>query len=291
MAYLDALELFLRNISKIYVFRRAMSDASETELSELSRLEKSIDEHYPELRGSDTTQQALYFRRAVDNELQYFGGKDSTIEELRHSIYIHRNKQYQWLLAEAWEEFEKYIQNLYVYAGYVDNTFWRDREIVNLPPNETSNTQLQWFQNEVHRKSIKHADMLKQIRNKLPNIRSIESENGLEINLHLIVTVIEQLRHVIVHNGGQVKSVDQFTAKVLNKAGLQASGANAEIYKESARYFFGTNSFENTIVLLDVPTEPEIPLNTKISLFEKAAGYLIAYAHVIHEEFERKGTT
>ena len=49
---------------------------------------------------------------------------DKTYEQTSNDVFFHYNKQMQWFLVEAYEIYEKFIENLYSLMGYLDNDFW-----------------------------------------------------------------------------------------------------------------------------------------------------------------------
>lgn len=76
---------------------------------------------------------------------------------------------------------------------------------------------------------------------------------------------------------------DLFKKRVLNKCGLFNSGNPSKEHNDFIGNFFGVGEYENTIVLLDIPTNPEIPLEMHINVFDVLSGYLMAYINIITE--------
>jgi hypothetical protein len=65
----------------------------------------------------------MTFYDAITGNVIFYDHKKLSIEDRYLHIFIHKNKQYQWLLAEAYEEYEDYLENIYAYYGKVNNAF------------------------------------------------------------------------------------------------------------------------------------------------------------------------
>lgn len=57
------------------------------------------------------------------------GGKDISFSERFDIIRFHQNKQYQWLLVEAYEAFIDFVDSLYATLGVNDNDFWDKKDL------------------------------------------------------------------------------------------------------------------------------------------------------------------
>lgn len=106
------------------------------------------------------------------------------------------------------------------------------------------------------------------------------------MDLQLALATIEKLRHIIVHKAGEVDDKREFIDGILSRAGISLNGAHRTKIEGFVNYFFGWGSRENTVALLELNTGPDIPLPTYINRFEDAVGYLIGYAHCLHDEVE-----
>ena len=85
----------------------------------------------------------MCFTHPKDGTPYFFGHFKSTIEDRRLSVILHKNKQYQWLLSEAYEEFEDFIEAAYAYAGYADNNFWPLKDYGNISLQDLQNKEFQ----------------------------------------------------------------------------------------------------------------------------------------------------
>ncbi|MCA9500819.1 MAG: hypothetical protein KC588_16620 [Nitrospira sp.] len=99
----DIFFLYLGKMKQIHLYQRAIQKIATKELEELNEFEKSIENH-PDLIGLSSAYHRMSFRIAKDGSDFIFGKEESTIKDRKLAVILHKNKQYQWLLAEAYEE-------------------------------------------------------------------------------------------------------------------------------------------------------------------------------------------
>lgn len=119
----EILEKFLAKMTQIYLYQRAMQDLTQSEIRKLREYEEVLEAN-PNLPSIGRSYNNMFFRSPRNGELMYFGRNVSGAEERKSEIYAHRNKQYQWLLSESWEEFEDFLEEMYAYVGMKDHDFW-----------------------------------------------------------------------------------------------------------------------------------------------------------------------
>jgi len=277
----DIFESYSSKMTQIHLYQRAMKNIAKKELNELYQYEKSLEEH-PDLKELAFSHDNMFFLNAKDRTHIFFGSIKSSIEDKQLVIVLHQNKQYQWLLAEAYEEFEDFLERIYAFVGFSDNNFWPLQDYGNITLNELKEKPLVWFEEQAKKKN-KPLSIVSKFRESFPEIAALEIENGLKINLRLTIVLIEQLRHIIVHRGGTVSDKSEFIKKVLKKSGLYNNGKADEKYVSYINSYFGSPEFENTIVLLEIGFKTKIPLGMHVNVFSALSGYLMAYAHLVYE--------
>lgn len=285
MEFKTIFEAYSTKMTQIYLYQRAMQELAKKEFQKLYEYENSLKKK-PEMLEMPYSHHNMYFRTARDGTYQFFGSKKSSVKERRLSMVLHKNKQYQWLLAEAYEGFEDYIEDLYACAGFKNNDFWPLHDYGNITLSEIKSKPFEWFQFQAKKKKDRPASIINRFRESIPNLAAVEAKNGLETNLRLAITLVEFLRHIIVHKGGNVSDKDEFIKEVLQKSGLYNNGNYESSHLNLINAFFGDREYENTILLLEIPNNPEIPLDTYINVFEVLSNYLMAYAHLVQEEVE-----
>jgi hypothetical protein len=286
MEIIEIFKKYTDEVSQIYLHQRAVKATAKNEFERLIQQEKAYEkicEENPELKGISLSAHNLSFRIAKDNSPYSFEYKESSLKDEKTAVVLSKNKQYQWLLAEAYEAFKDFIEYAYAYAGYTDKNFWPLSDFGNISLSELEEKDFKWFVFRAKEKRGKPQSILNHFRKKLPLLQQIETNNKLNTNLKLAIALIEQLRHHIVHTSGVVSNKEQFIKNVLEKSGLYNNGKFDVQHKEFIENFFGPDNYKNTIALLEISTNPEIPLNTYIDIFECLSGYLMAYAHLVAE--------
>lgn len=278
----EIFESYADKMSQLCLYQRAMKGIAKKELEKLAEYEKSLEEH-PEIKDSSLSFHNMAFRSAKTGKHIFYGHKRLSIDDRRVAVFLHKNKQYQWLLAEAYEAYEDCIERLYAFAGFADNDFWPLKDYGGITLSEISHKDFNWFERQAINKKDAPSSIINKFRESIPSMRKLEDENKLDINLRLAVTTVEFLRHIIVHNGGLSQDKSKFMDNVLKKCGLYNNGKMAEEHASFIDYFFGDGEYENTVVLLEIPTNPETPLDIHINVLDELFGYLMAHAHLICE--------
>ena len=278
----DIFESYSSKMVQIHLYQRAMKDLATKELKELYKYEQSLEEN-PELKEFSYSSHNMAFRSAKEGTAVFFGSKKITTEERKLAVILHKNKQYQWLLAEAYEEFEDFLENIYAYAGFKNHNFWPLRDYGNISLEDLKLKPLTWFEEQAKKKKDIPSSIINKFRESFPKIADIEIKNGLEVNLRFVLVLIEFLRHVIVHKGGTVSDKEEFIKRVLQKAGVYNNGKPNEKYITDINAYFGDSEYKNTIVLIEVSVDSGSPVDTYVNVFDILSGYLMAYAHLICE--------
>lgn len=268
-------------VSQIYLYKSAVKSNARIEFERLIQYEESFEN--AESGDVVMSMHNLFFRTAKGKTPYFFDHKKSSLEDKKIAVLLHKNKQYHWLLAEAYEAFEDFIEEAYAFAGYKDKNFWPLSDFGNISLAELDGKDFEWFVTRAKEKRDIPQSILNHFRNKFPSLQQIEANNNFGINLRLAIVLIEHMRHVIVHRKGVVLDKERFVENVLKKSGLYNNGKFDIQHKEFIETFFGSDNFQNTISLLEIRTNPEIPLDTHIDIFEVLGSYLMAYALLIAE--------
>lgn len=278
---------YASKMAQLHLYQRAMQKIAKKELQDLDEYEKSRGKN-PDLKELYCSYHSMHFRNAKDDSRVSFSHIKSTIEDMRLSVILHKNKQYQWLLSEAYEAYEDFIKTSYAFAGYSDNNFWPLKDYGNISLNELKKKPFTWYIDQSKKKSNTPNSIINQFKRNYPGISEIENKNALNINLRLAVILIEHLRHIIVHNGGVVTDKTAFIKRVLEKSGLYNNGKYDKMHESFIKNLFGNNEYENTVVLLEIRIHPELPFDLHQNVFDILSGYLMSYAHIIFENLFSK---
>lgn len=271
---------YTEKMTQIYLYQRAMKALAQKELEKLHEFGEAVKDN-PKYKDRPSSIHNMSFRRAIDGKNVFFGQSLMSIDERKRSVVLHKNKQYQWLLAEAYEEFEDCLEGLWAYVGFKNTENWPLQDFGNIRLAELSGKDFEWFQRKAAKKKGAPSSIVNTFRREFPEIQNIEKKNKLGVDLYLAITLIEKVRHVVVHKGGVVEDKDGFFRSVLEGCGLFNSGNPETKNKDFVEVVFGGGQYSNHIILLEIPTDPEILLDTHINQFDVMGGYMMAYIDVV----------
>lgn len=271
---------FSSRFSEIEMIQRAAKATSKRELIELNR-QYEILEQDPELKRMSTSLHNMSFRSPFSGNHIFYDFKEKTIKERANDVFLYRNKQYQWLLVEAYEEFKIFLVRAYAYYGKKDNDFWPLDDYGNITLSEITDKDFSWYLEKTKNKDIKkitHA-----FRKKFIHLKKIEANNSHELNLRMVVILIEKLRHHIVHTEGKTSEPSQVIEKVMKESELFNNGNPPEKELDFANSFFLTNEHhKGLIVLLEIQIEEHLPLDISYDVFINLTRCLLSYAYIIY---------
>jgi hypothetical protein len=278
-------EIFSRykeSVSQLYLYQRAVKANTYKELEQLAEYARQLDQH-TDLKSLPSSFDKMSFHAAKDGERIVFARKSTNLEERKSQVSEHKKKQYQWLLSEAYELFEDFIEEAYACAGYADNDFWPLSDFGYISISELKSKNFDWFVTQAKAKRDRPQSILNRIREKLPEFAALEKTNSLGIDLKLVVILIEHLRHLIVHNGGITSDTKEFINKVLKKAGYSVEGNDSKDRIEYIDSFFANWKNRSTVFLHEVSVLPDIPLGIHVDVFDDLCSSLVSSAHALSE--------
>ncbi len=278
----DIWQSYSERIAEIELFQRAAKSASGTELKALLQYAEQIEET-PELKNITLSSHNMTFRDARSGQIYSYHHRTMSVEDRQREALFRKNKQYQWLLAEAYEEFEDYLFKVYAYCGLTDTNFWPLCDYGNIKLSERDSLDFKWYLEQANKKKGAPRSILESFRKSFSQLHHIEFKNPLGVNLAFAIVLIEKLRHVIVHNGGRTISKENFIESVAKEAGIFNNGNISEEHKQLVEQFFGVNEYENLVALLEIQVQPELPFETYHCRFGILVNFLMAYGHLLHE--------
>jgi hypothetical protein len=277
---------FTSKLLEIELFKRVVEDSSNKELSELLESSKEIQKLPKEKQDEFFQGYSFIFRSALDGEVKLYGSKDLKTEEMKKLAHIRKNKQYQWLLVDAYEVFEDFIEEVFAYIGYKDKNLWMMSDFGNISLPDIAGKDYTWFLEQTNKKRGKPKSILNHLREKFPKIQKLETDNKLHTNFKLLLILSERFRHIIVHKRGVVDNKELFIKEVLEGVGLYNNGNPVDEYKKFISQFFGKNECENHIVLIDRHKNRNEIFRSSINVLSVFVQYLIAHAEIIKMEIQ-----
>ena len=140
-----------------------------------------------------------------------------------------------------------------------------------------------WFVEQSKNKKGAPHSTLARFREKFSGLPAVEGKNAFEVNLALALSLIEKLRHIIVHNGGKAFNKQKFVEIVAKQAGVYNNGKVREEVEGFINQFFGGGEYENVVALLEIQLRPELPFENYICRFGVLTNYLMAYGFLLYE--------
>ena len=274
---------FARNITATFAHHQYAKEQADRELQGLVKQRDKLRDT-PELLSEPISLSFNYFLSAIDGRPTTFGKRHLTIDERIKSVLSHKNKIYQWTIAEAYEHFEKFCWKFYCAMGCTDADFWseRDYDRSDKPADEKrSLTYEERFKLITHKKD-RTKEILKLLRRNRPNFTQLERNNELGQDLKLFIVICGKFRHQIVHAGGFLPTdKSSFVDACLTEAGI--SGKKREDHRFYVEKYIGISEGRAYLKLLDVP-HPDVRLQRIGGHFDICADFLKgigSYAHLM----------
>ncbi|EJG2190532.1 MULTISPECIES: hypothetical protein [Enterobacteriaceae] len=289
----EAYEKLSEEISNLHDFWNTIKKNTEDTLKELQNRQQRIEEinanpNIDEVlkRANGKTFSNHLFMSPYTGENVLLGHSEIDISKKVELCFILKNKHYQWVLTEAYELFEDYIESLYACAGYINNDFWPASDYGSISISDISNKDLAWFQITSKKKKEASRSILNKFRSDIENFAKVETTNALVRNYRFNITMIEFLRHIIVHNGGYFNDTNLFIDNVLKRSGI--NGKEKEKFEEMIRSFIGKIHNKETVLLIEAPSQ-KLPffLNAHFSRIRFLLNIIIEYSFIIKEELKK----
>lgn len=280
----NILDLFYKDMSQIQLYKSAMKELTKKEINKLYK-EKELLEKKQFPLEVPTSFQNMAFTNPINGKAVFYGKSEKTIDEKITSVFLHRNKQYCWLFAEAYELFEDFIQNVYAFLGRKDINNWPLKDFGNETYNDLIEKPFKWYVEKAKKKNNIPDSIINRLKKLYPDLDEKLKNNKLNVNLDLVINLIQSLRHIIVHNSGKVVDKDNFIDNVLKNSGLYNNGNPNQVNVDFIKQFFGGNQYENKIMFLEKSYGGSGLL--EFNVFNTIINYLIGSVFIIYSEIEK----
>lgn len=242
--------------------------------------------------GTDSASaNALYFYNLGNGFATPIGGNQNTYDDMIRITAEHHNRQYKWILVEAYEYFEELIEQVFSFLVYIDRNVLTDNErgILGETPYDISLDDFYTKLDSLYNKKayLKNPEkLLNRIRNYFPEIIEIEKKNGTNKNVRFAITMISKFRHVIVHQRGKIKDYDKFKTFVFNASGIPMESEEGRTLQE----YLDAHVQDNGIIIMEEHhlRYDGIPLIFTQDRLQSQIDILIAYAHLISVQMLNK---
>jgi hypothetical protein len=269
---------------EIELYKRATHETFKSELKEFERQFQLAKEESNDALDFVSIQRGIFFD-AISGKPIAYGRINQSHEDIHKRLWLKKNKQYQWLFVEVYEEFEDFLENIYAYLGYRNIGYWPLEDFGQTTVNELKQKDFQWFRQRVEKKKNIPNSIIQQLENVLPDLKKSRQNNRKGIDLYLLLQLLQKFRHVIVHRGGIIGDRSKFISKVLNDSGLSNNGKPKPEYQELISYYFGSKEEENLIVFLEyqIPDHPFLHQDILGGLFQ----IVLSYGYLVYQETKK----
>lgn len=273
---------YLGKICTIQHYQRIINTITKSEIKSLSKIQDNLKDKPDEDKEFYGISLNLFtYRCPFSGHNKPYESLKTSVEEKASLILYHKNKQYQWLLVDAYEIFEDYVESLYACMGFIDNNFWPASDFGNISVSEIPSQDLNWFNKQSTIKKRAPKSILNIFRDRFGNLQKLERENATDHDLRLSTSLVENLRHIIVHKNGQITSKDEFIKKILSESCLQ----NDDKSKAKINNFIGAKGrYLNHVVLVEQIAFKSGGFSMHVNLHENLVGELSAYAELLKAE-------
>lgn len=272
---------FSNCILEVDQYRKITDSSTEEELKKI----KQAEEYHNKQSDDNDNPDSFYnmvFQDAVSGKKIHFGYREINFSEMHSRAIYRKNRIYQWLLVEAYEAFEDYLKKLYAYCGAMDSSFLSVKESNKITLIENRDRTYKECSALIKKKD-EQRKILNKFRNRYPGIEKIERNNRLDVDLKYTIFLIEEMRHVIVHDRGVVENRDEFIKKIAKDCGVINNNNIPIKYLYYVNSFF-ENDYGNTIVLLEKNVPTELPIKRVHNRLSSMVERLTSYAYMLFEQ-------
>jgi hypothetical protein len=273
----DLWNKFSERISGVELLYRAVNSAIRNELLETEKLSGYEQNHKFIFPNLVTKRNDVYLRKELKHD------------EILLALYFRKNRQFQWMLVQAFEDYEDFIFNIFASLALDDATIWTGRAICkNISLHDISKNGLSWYMGQPKNRKGQVKDKLNTLQAVLPRLKKIEDSNGLNVNLRVGISLVEKLRHLIVHNSGNTNDREFLIDEILKDAGRSITPNASRADREFIEQFLGTSPYDNMISLLEIKNS-EAPSLVVYEPLKVLINLLLAHSHLIYHLIVNKG--
>ncbi|NNB49521.1 hypothetical protein [Pseudomonas fragi] len=198
----------------------------------------------------------FHFRSPSTGEDLSHDSPPLSLEDRLELNVLQKLKTYQWLLVEAYEAFEDFLERAYAYCGLAGISIW----VRPVKWSHEGSNDIKHYHQLPTPKDRKPYAQLQAFRRASKHFERYESENPTGANYRVILVLIEKLRHFIVHDGGYYNDAGTLAGKVQR----ELPGMDIKSVMGFVNSFFIPHAHSQIVDLLEYPADPKAdkPLGT-----------------------------
>jgi len=220
----------------------------------------------------------MFFQSLSDGELIFYDQRKLGFDNRLKDLVDRRNKYYLWLLVEAFEYFEDFLELIYAHMGHKEPSTWPPKEKKGETSTSLGQKDFEWFldKSESNKKNNVKLDC---IRKRFPSLAVIEKSNHVGIDFRFAICLVEMLRHVVVHNSGRILNVEKFVERIFEKAGMSNNGNYDPQKIKLVNTFVEPYKGQHRIIMLEI-YQQGTPFH--LSRLSQIINWLLTYADYIY---------
>lgn len=239
----DIWKKYSKRIGQIVCSQRELQSIYDIQLKNAIEIKKRYEEN-ENLHGIPVSCHNMSFIDPISKGRIFYNFEQISTDEIIIRLVIQRNRNFQFLLMEAYEVFEDAVEELYALIGMNDLNFWPLKNIKGISKEELAKKDFAFFLNRSANLKGGTISITAQLL-KYFNINA--SIDGIPLIQHIVF--IEKLRHIIVHKRGRVKNIEAFIDKVAKDCGVYNNGKIPDKLRAFIGFYIGTEKSDNLIVL------------------------------------------
>lgn len=271
---------FSSSMADIVLSQRATKEFSSIQVREFNEQEKLRKEGG--LGDAIISAHNMSFIDPRSNNYIFYGFKELTPAERMTQVVLKKNREYQFLIMEAYEKFEDAIENIYAYLGGNDINFWSLSEYGNKKYNEISSLNFNFYREMAEKRKGGAISIAKLL------IERFDCDCVVnKISMKHSIIFIEKIRHIVVHHGGSVSVKQDFFELVAKNCGVYNNGNIDSIFLEYMSSFFGSGKYENMINITEERVHRNMPILIEASRFELLLDVMLLCVRILSQESKK----
>ena len=252
---------FLERVVRVELFRSVVTETTPQVLTRFAELARAEANQAGDVLPRFMSVRSMGFRDPESGDYVRYGATTSRAEDRVRQVIRQQDRQYGWLLVEAYEEFEDFLEKTYAWLGKHDSRAWRDRERGSIQCPEASQQPFsRYLETLRNTPALDPRAILGRLRHVYPILEETERQNKLNRNLRLSVELIANLRHKIVHARGTISNRNGFVEQVLKNCGLWNNGRPTAENREAVEAYLSPDpDCFITLIEVNVPPPPDVP--------------------------------
>lgn len=269
-AFEGRLRQFFDEIAVVQHYQRLSESVFKQTVKELIEKKNQLEQLDAETKEIFETNLSVYsIYNPYTGIIQPYSVNKTSIAERVNQLHLFKNRQYQWLLAEAYELFEDFILSIYDIAGNSDIK-------LRLAKDKANELDKKELKKKVHQ-------IMNHFRLELPELKAIEHENKIQKNLRLYINIIEKFRHIVVHKNGRTENSELVIEQILKSSCLFSDNQRAPEARAIVGSYIGTGDIDGLLVLVEKPIFEVGGVSMHVNRHEDLVNVLLSYALVLSQ--------